>query len=503
LTASAHDADVLFSGPDAGDESLAATIFHGSSKDIGDISTWRWKDDAGGLPDKDNLLHAYSARYTKPASASCPSTTSTCSVIYFGSDRYANDGDATQAFWFLQNPVTLDPTKKSQGGFEFSGVHRNGDLLIISEFSNGGTTSSITVYKWLNGALSFVAGGTPPGQLCGLLPNDPFCGNVNTNEAVTSSPWTFLDKGGSTDFRQGELFEAGINLSDPSINLANECFSTVVAESRSSTETTATLKDFILGQFQVCQPAMTTLASSTGTVTPGTAVTDTATITIEGATTAADPTGTVTFFLCGPIAPATPLGDCATGGTNVGTGTLGNQSGGTTTDGIAVATSPTVNDSAKTPPNVGAPLGPGRYCFRAEWPGDTTYPLTTNLTHTNNSTECFSVQDTTSISTEQKWLPQDTATIGTGSGATAPTGTVTFSLYNNGTCSGAAAASFTDSTAPYETNNSTYRTSSTIISWSATFAPTSGSGFAGSTTTRCERSDLTINNSASDFPPAP
>ena len=34
------------------------------------------------------------------------------------------------------------------GGTGFTGVHENGDLLVISDFSNGGTTSTITVYKW-------------------------------------------------------------------------------------------------------------------------------------------------------------------------------------------------------------------------------------------------------------------------------------------------------------------------------------------------------------------
>jgi hypothetical protein len=39
-----------------------------------------------------------------------------------------------------------------------SSQHRNGDLLIISDFSNGGTTSTISVFKWnnaVNGNLQF------------------------------------------------------------------------------------------------------------------------------------------------------------------------------------------------------------------------------------------------------------------------------------------------------------------------------------------------------------
>ena len=34
----------------------------------------------------------------------------------------------------------------SGGGNKFTGVHENGDLLVISDFSNGGTTSTIKVY---------------------------------------------------------------------------------------------------------------------------------------------------------------------------------------------------------------------------------------------------------------------------------------------------------------------------------------------------------------------
>src|SRR5678815_3713822 len=42
-----------------------ASIFTGGgSKDPKDVSDWAWKDGAGGLPDKDNLLHSFAARYT-------------------------------------------------------------------------------------------------------------------------------------------------------------------------------------------------------------------------------------------------------------------------------------------------------------------------------------------------------------------------------------------------------------------------------------------------------
>ena len=493
LTASAHE----------NDGALNATIFSGGgSKDIYGIQSgaWAWKDESGGLPDKDNLLHAYAARYSVDPSTECPvaSGLTTCDVIYFGSDRYDNNGDATQAFWFLQNQITLGSNKVG-GALGFNGSHQDGDLLIISEFSNGGTTSTITVYRWsgtdATGGLTFVAGG--PNQKCGGSSPDPFCGVVNSAPPTggTIAPWSFLDKGGSTNFRQGELYEAGINLSDPSINLAGECFSSFVAETRSSTSTSAQLKDFVLGQFQVCAPALTTQASTNGTVAPGTPVTDSATVTITGATNPADATGSVTFYLCGPATTATACSSSASDAVTVGspktlvdTSTPANAN-----DGISGATSDQVNTST-------SPLQPGFYCFAAA--ADLTN-YADPAEFSNNTTECFRVRDTTAITTAQRWLPQDDATITTGSGASAPAGTVVFSLYENGTCSGTAAATFTDTTAPYTTNNTTYRTSSTIISWSATFTPTDTNAFANSTTTSCERSDLTINNSASAFPPAP
>jgi hypothetical protein len=487
------------------DGNLDATIFHGGgSKDGLPIAGWLWKDGAGGLPDKDNLLHAYAARYSKATDAGCPSTGATCEVIYFGSDRYANDGDATQAFWFLQNPIAANGAA-SQGGFKFTGNgHKDGDLLVISEFSNGGTTSTITVYRWTGndatGGLTLLGGGS--NKSCFIVTNpDPFCGIVNTDTTPTNAPWEFSDKAASTDFRQGEFFEAGINISDSSINLGGECFSSFVAETRSSTATTATLKDFVLGGFQSCQPGMTTQVSNAGPVAPGTSLTDTARITITGALNPADPTGTVTFFLCGPGATG-----CSTGGNNVGTGTLENQTGGTTTDGIAVATSPTVNDSTKTGNN--GTLGVGRYCFRAEWPGDGNYGA---ASHQNNTTECFTVQDTTAITSAQEWLPNDEATVASGSGNTPISGTLAFTLFSGDNCgetsasklypAASASESFTLTNASTladrtkKTTNTTVKvtaTGETKVSWKVVFTPASGSNLTSSS--HCETTTLNLTN---------
>jgi hypothetical protein len=456
------------------------STFATGSKDTLPITPgWQCNFD-NNVNSKIDVMNAYAAEYVDPATGD--------EILYFALERNTNTGDANVGFWFLQDEVSCE----SAGGSEaFSGDHTDGDLLIVSAFTKGGTVSTIDVYRWNGGATGSL--GTTPvahGADCRTTGvGDTACATANT--AAITTPWltaNFKDGVGHT-LQTAEFFEGGVNLTEA--NLGGKCFNTFLGDTRSSQSLTATLFDYASGQLGECVPEMVTQASTNGTVTPGTAVTDTATITITGADNPDDPTGDVTFFLCGPIAAGA---ECATGGTNIGTDTL--DGGANTTDGIASATSPEVN----TPTSVTGNLGPGHYCFRAEWPGDSNYGP---ASHTDSTLECFNVKDTTAISTTQRWLPQDDAAITTGSGAPAPTGTVTFSLYLNGTCSGTAARTFVDTTAPYSTDNTTYETASTIISWSATFTPSDLNAFAGSTTTACERSDLTINNNAGPFPPTP
>ena len=118
------------------------------------------------------------------------------------------------------------------------------------------------------------------------LADDSACGIVSP-VGLTPSPWAFTDKGGNVNqFDNGELFEAGINLSSPDINLGGECFATVVSETRSSTSPTATLKDFVVSNFGRCTSSIT----SAQNWTPN----DSATVNVGGKATW---TGNVTFTL--------------------------------------------------------------------------------------------------------------------------------------------------------------------------------------------------------------
>jgi hypothetical protein len=525
------------SGSWASDGSLNSTIFTGGgSKDPQDISAWNWKDGAGGLPDKDNLIHAFAVRYSLPPDrvdtvppgagdlgngTACPAGTfPTCEVIYFGIDRFDNSGDAQNGFWFLKSNVQTVTGKTNT----FSGVHQNGDVLVVSDFSNGGTTSIITVYEWdatctaankpdsscADSNLRTLASSTDA-NCASSAAGDQFCGIVNPNN-TTAVPWSgdYTDKSGnSTHYLQGEFYEAGLNLS--TLGLAGECFSSMVAESRSSTSTTATLKDFVVAHFPQCKPQLTTQASLSGqTITPGTPVHDTATVTVTGGspTTTPDPTGTVTFFLCGPSASANPTctsdGNAFTGNT----GLLGdsNRDGvvddTTPNDGIAAAVSGNVNTSTSK-------LAPGFYCFRATWPGDSNYPPPPSGTFTNpdNTGECFRVQDTSSMTTAQNWLPNDSATI-TSANGTALNGTVDFVLYDgtiNCSTPGTATVLYTEPTITVtnatspdteHTNNTDTKitvANSRTVTWRVVFTSTDG-GVASPAAPTCETTTMTITN---------
>jgi hypothetical protein len=368
------------------------TIFTGGgSKDPLDINNWAWKDGAGGLPAKDNLLHSFAARYTLPSTGSntgtCPSgSASTCQVLYFGSDRLDNSGDAQQGFWFFQNQIGLTGT----GSGTFTGVHKNGDLLVVSDFSIGGTTSIISVFEWNTACTK--AGVTVGGLTCAdtnLLQlatsnnancasagtGDQFCGIVNTN--TITMPWSFTDKSGTPNNQalNGEFYEGGVNLS--TLGLADRCFQSVESETRSSTATSATLKDFILGNFGSCKTTVkTTPTDASGNPVPaggfsiGTgsvSVADQANVTVSGVATWS---GSVQFSLCGPSATG-----CTSGGTTIGSPVP-----------IDNTTSQPISSPTATVTSVGT------YCWRGDFtPSAASQAAGVSPGSDGSSGECFTV----------------------------------------------------------------------------------------------------------------
>lgn len=159
----------------------------GGSKDANPLSQWAYSTTP--TPNKDTLDAGYAAAYD----------ISDFDVI-FGADRLSPNGDANIGIWFFQNSVTLNGT----GGF--NGSHANGDVFVISAFTGGGGTSTITVYAWNQPGLpNAISGGCAsgvknpsPGQCAAanllLLANptsvcgaSPYC--AITNSGTVNATW--------------------------------------------------------------------------------------------------------------------------------------------------------------------------------------------------------------------------------------------------------------------------------------------------------------------------
>src|SRR5262249_16711885 len=155
-------------------------------------------------------------------------------------DRFDNSGDATAGFWFFRNNITENPNVTTNGGHPFIGAHEDGDILLVSDFTVGGSTSTIKVFKWVGddatGSLQFVGGNS----------DNTF---AIVNSGAISVPWSDTNKSGQNQPAHGEFLEEGVDLT--ALGLSG-CFASFLAETRSSQSPTATLSDFVIGSFPVC-----------------------------------------------------------------------------------------------------------------------------------------------------------------------------------------------------------------------------------------------------------
>src|SRR5262245_22753183 len=69
----------------------------GGSKDVNDINSWQWGGNA--VPAKDEITNAYAVSFTNPTTVGLNIAGDT--IVYFGMDRIATNGDSTVAFWFF------------------------------------------------------------------------------------------------------------------------------------------------------------------------------------------------------------------------------------------------------------------------------------------------------------------------------------------------------------------------------------------------------------------
>ena len=105
-------------------------------------------------------------------------------VLYLGSERDSNNGTSFAGFWLLK-----DKTVGCSGSNDFSGQHTNGDILIVSDYTNGGGTQDVSVYKWVgdDATGSPVLQSSFNGSICsGSLSNDNAC--AIANDALITTP---------------------------------------------------------------------------------------------------------------------------------------------------------------------------------------------------------------------------------------------------------------------------------------------------------------------------
>jgi uncharacterized repeat protein (TIGR01451 family) len=256
-TTTSHDWDQVFA--DAGSPAGSASFTHGStsgalaggfftdavgtsaddifqgggSKDTQGIQQGRWLFTGSKPQGKDDITHAYAAAYNDPGNRDL--------ILYAGLDRFDNNGDATAGFWFFRNNIGENPNVTTNGGHPFTGTHADGDILLVSDFTVGGSTSTIKVFRW--------TGDDATGSLVAVATPDPNSTFATVNGSPISVPWSYTNKSGATSPAAGEFLEEGVDLT--ALGLQG-CFATFLAETRSSQSPTATLSDFVLGSFPLC-----------------------------------------------------------------------------------------------------------------------------------------------------------------------------------------------------------------------------------------------------------
>ena len=254
-------------------DGISQTIFTtGGSKDDLDVTQWKWKN--GSVPNKDEMLNSYAAKYAP-------------NILVFGAERIAVQGSAFIGVWFFKQNVV--PIGTPTAGF--SGAHEAGDVLVLNEFDSGGTATQSKVFKWItaasqcNGTGEFIE----EANLCDITNSAPAGAVLSTTNsaALTLADqgwcWTYTNSSGGTTMPAQAFFEGAIDL-DAFPSLAGACFSSFLIETRSSFETNSQLKDFAGGSFNTCVDV--SLTKEATDVCEGAATTYTYKVTNSGAITA-------------------------------------------------------------------------------------------------------------------------------------------------------------------------------------------------------------------------
>jgi hypothetical protein len=173
--------------------------------------------------------------------------------LYFFGDRTSSNGSAQIGFWVFQNGTSPGP------GTGFSPNKTPGDLLVLSEFTNGGGVATIKVYRWLGT-------GTGPDRLEEVPVNQAqamaMVSANSTGYPVPNYPgWEYCNKENKDcgTYYPGSFFEGAVDL-DGLLTPEQLCKATFLLETRQSFTLNAMLGDFIAGSFNISPDPPSVLA---------------------------------------------------------------------------------------------------------------------------------------------------------------------------------------------------------------------------------------------------
>src|SRR6266702_4312654 len=303
LPQGALDAHWVNDGPHAVTD---LTTFTTGSKDTLDIANAGWQcAPSGNLTPKDDILHSYSFAII-PQSG--PRTGDL--LVYAGFERFANNGAADLGLWLLQDSTV--GCSSTKGAVSFTGAHVVGDILVVGEFSTGGSVTTLKEYQWVgiskavpSGLMNITATGAVDCTIASATAN--ICARSNTG-SISTLPWSTQDKTSAANtLATAEFFEVGIDLTGL-LGSNPPCINTLLFDTRTSFSLDATLKDYAEGALTNCATASISTNVSPSTIALGGSAINTATVTLNPSGSTVN--GNVTFNLYGPFSSPPTSASC-------------------------------------------------------------------------------------------------------------------------------------------------------------------------------------------------
>ncbi|MFD2516275.1 hypothetical protein, partial [Salinimicrobium flavum] len=154
--------------------------------------------------------------------------------LKFAGDKTSNNGDSQIGFWFYLNNTSPQPDGS------FAPEHAIGDLLVLINFTGGGSTPNLLVYQWVGGT------DKKPSNLIDVTQSGIGFAKQNAGGEEVPEGWLFP----TLTYDSNNFFEGYVDLNELPEG-SSFCFSQFMVEGRSSQTLEASLDDFASGQFDV------------------------------------------------------------------------------------------------------------------------------------------------------------------------------------------------------------------------------------------------------------